>query len=65
MQGYITPSDFLKAPQALVTFPERYKTKDGFVSVAQYPRGFVPEDDEFGMLMKNGEIELRLFSSDA
>lgn len=43
--------------------PDQYKQKDGFVSVAQYPRGFEPEDDEFGMLVSDGVIKERLFSS--
>ena len=62
MRASITQSEFLKAPQVLVTFPEIYKANGSFVSIAQYPRGFEPDDDEFGMLVKNGEIEFRLFS---
>ena len=55
----------MKAPQVAVTFPENDKAKPGFVSIAQYPRGFEPEDYEFGMLlMKDGHIECRLFSCD-
>lgn len=62
MPGFITRSDFIKAPQVAVTFPEACKGEKGFVSVAQYPRGFEPDDDEFGMIVLRGEIQRRLFA---
>lgn len=59
----ITQREFVLAPQVVVTFPENYKTRAGFISVSQYPRGFEPDEDEFGMLVKKGAIEMRLFST--
>jgi hypothetical protein len=53
----------MEAPQILVTMPELYKSQEGFISVAQYPRAFEPDDDEFGMLVIEGRIKERLFSS--
>ena len=52
---------FFMAPQLSVVHPEDSKKEMGFVSVAQYPRGFEPEDDEFGMIVHGDTIEHRLF----
>lgn len=58
----MTFEEFIKAPQVSCTFPERSKGERGFLSVAQYPRGFAPDDDEFGMIVENGGILRRLFA---
>lgn len=55
-------SEFLKAPQVTVTMPELVKADPGFISIAQYPRAFEPEDDEFGMIVRDGDIWQRYFS---
>jgi hypothetical protein len=57
----LTQVDFFTAPQLSVVHPEDYCKQKEFVSVAQYPRGFEPEDDEFGMIVKGDVIEHRLF----
>lgn len=62
MRQVLTFEDFMKASQVSCTFPERSKGEKGFVSVAQYPRGFEPDDDEFGMIVQDGEILRRLFA---
>lgn len=56
--------NFIEALQVSVTMPEKYKRIGGFVSVAQYPRGFEPEEDEFGMLVENDKVKERLFSGE-
>jgi hypothetical protein len=55
---------FMQASQVSVTIPEAQKVRHGFISIAQYPRGFEPEDDEFGMIVLDGVIVERLFSSE-
>jgi hypothetical protein len=52
---------FYTAPQLAVVHPEDFRKGKNFVSIAQYPRGFEPDDDEFGMIVKGDEIEHRLF----
>jgi hypothetical protein len=54
----------MQASQVSVTIPEAQKVRHGFISIAQYPRGFEPEDDEFGMIVLDGVIVERLFSSE-
>ena len=60
----MTQRDFIEALQVSVTMPEKYKRMGAFVSVAQYPRGFEPDEDEFGMLVENDRIKERLFSGE-
>lgn len=57
----VSQLEFFTAQQMSVVIPEDYKTEKGFLSTAQYPRGFEPEEDEFGMIVKDGKIEQRLF----
>lgn len=59
----MTQLEFFTAPQSLETMPEEYRKQAGFISIAQYPRGFEPEEDEFGMLVEKGRIVKRMFSS--
>lgn len=48
--------------QVSVTYPENEKRRHGFLSVAQYPRGFEADDGEFGMIIEGGTVKERLFS---
>lgn len=57
----MTQVDFFTAVQMHVVMPEEYAQQDEFVSTAQYPRGFEPDDGEFGMIVKDGKIQERLF----
>lgn len=57
----VSQLEFFTAPQRCVVLPEDYKKNPGFLSVAQYPRGFEPDDGEFGMIVKDGIVE-RLFA---
>jgi hypothetical protein len=52
--------EFIKALHVACTMPEAAKCARGFVSVAEYPRGFEPEDNEFGMIVERGQIVRRL-----
>jgi hypothetical protein len=58
----LTKTDFEQALQVAVTMPELAKSQAGFLSVAQYPRAFEPDDGEFGMIVVGDKIKERLFS---
>lgn len=52
----MTQIEFFTARQIFVAYEDDVSHESGFVSVAQYPRAFEPEENEIGMVKRDGEM---------